>query len=360
MCPYGYYSLMLKSKDPRYLRLKMIQSAKRLGVVPAAREHATTPKTIRKWRDRYDGTLDSLTDHSRAPKRPARKITPADEARIVRARHRLPTWGARRLKRDLQLPYSVKTIRRVIRKRGLARRWRRKKHETKRSLRAIKRLWRLWQQISIDTKNLCDLPEYWLQAQAFDLPRYQYTARDVTTGVLFLAYSNELSLTYAQLFAERIAEHLKAHQVRLSDVTVQTDNGSEFVGSWQAINPSAFTQTLNAYGISHRTIPPGAHRFQSDVETIHSLMEIEFFLEPFTDRGDFIRKAETYQDFFNYVRPNSGKENKSPWDLVQTKIRNPPLSLLHLPPVFLEELLHAKLHPPPGGDHVGVLPFYHP
>ena len=48
MCPYEYYPLMLNSKDPRYIRLKMVQSAKRLGAMPAAREHKITPKTIRK------------------------------------------------------------------------------------------------------------------------------------------------------------------------------------------------------------------------------------------------------------------------------------------------------------------------
>ena len=72
-------------------------------------------------------------------------------------------------------------------------------------------------------------------------PVINNTARDVTTGILFLAYSSELSLTYAQLFAERIAEHLKVHQVRLNDVTVQTDNGSEFVGSWQAVSSPFYT-----------------------------------------------------------------------------------------------------------------------
>ena len=44
MCPYEYYPLMLNSKDPRYIRLKMVQSAKRLGAMPAAREHKITPK----------------------------------------------------------------------------------------------------------------------------------------------------------------------------------------------------------------------------------------------------------------------------------------------------------------------------
>jgi len=59
----------------------------------------------------------------------------------------------------MDLPYSAKAISRVLRERGLVRKWRRKKHEVKRCLREIKRNWRLWQQITADTKDLCDIPE---------------------------------------------------------------------------------------------------------------------------------------------------------------------------------------------------------
>ena len=74
-------------------------------------------------------------------------------------------------------------------------------------------------------------------------------------------------------------------------------------------------------------------------------METEFYLERFADRRDFIRKAATYQHFFNYVRPNSGKENKCPFDLIREKDLTAPLDLLYLPPLFLEDLVHASLHP---------------
>jgi hypothetical protein len=37
MCPHGYYTLMRESKDPRYVRLRVVQSARRRGVKPTAR-----------------------------------------------------------------------------------------------------------------------------------------------------------------------------------------------------------------------------------------------------------------------------------------------------------------------------------
>ncbi len=128
----------------------------------------TTPKTVRKWLNRFDGKLASLAEHSRAPLTRPRKLPAAAEAKILAAKRTAPRFGARRLKREFALTPSVKAIRRVCRDHGLARRdstelvevWRRKKPQTKRLLREVKKHWSFCQQIDVDTKNLCDIPEY--------------------------------------------------------------------------------------------------------------------------------------------------------------------------------------------------------
>ena len=231
MCHAGYYTLMRESKDPRYLRLRLVQAARQIGIKPAARLFRCSPNTVHKWRRRFDGSLASLSEQSRAPTHHPQQLSAQAEAHILQAKRSLPTWGLRRLKRDLQLPYSVKAIRRVLKEHGLPRCWRRTKHQTKHSLRQLKKHWALWQQLTTDTKHHSDLPEYWLQAQLLDLPRFQYTASEVSCGVLFLSYAQELSLTYAQLFAQRILAHLRTQGVQLLEVTVQSDNGAEFIGS---------------------------------------------------------------------------------------------------------------------------------
>ncbi len=369
MCPDPYYTTMRESKDPRSLRLRMVQYAKDHGIKPAADYYHTTPKTVRLWVRRWDGTLESLADHSRAPHRRPRKLTAKQEAPLLDLKRKLPTWSARRLKRDFHLTHSEKTLRRVFRDHGLLRPIRRRKHQTKRCLREVKAQWRAFQQIEVDTKDLCDIPEYWHTLKHQGLPRYQYTARDVTTGLLYLGFSNELSLSYATLFAERICQHLVRCGIDLSQVTWQSDNGSEFIGSWQAKEDSAFTKALEAHpGQQHRTIPPGQHRFQADVETVHSLIETEFFqVERFTGRGDFLQKAWTYQLYFDVARENSGKEQQTPWEILQQKIPQADPRLPMLPPVFLDHLYqqqptqpqrHEKLIPSSaaGGYDVGALP----
>jgi len=190
-------------------------------------------------------------------------------------------------------------------------------------MREIKKHWRLFEQITIDTKDLSDIPEYWIGLKSRKLPRYQYTARDVCTALLFLGYANQLSLAHSAIFAQRIIQHLINCGCDLSHACWQSDNGSEFIGSWQAKNDSIFTKIIEFVdGQKHRTIPVGQHRFQADVETVHSLMESEFYmLEQFDSRRELIEKANAYQLFFNLARKNSGKEYKTPWQLIIQKNR---------------------------------------
>ena len=101
-------------------------------------------------------------------------------------------------------------------------------------------------------------------------------------------------------------------------------------------------------------IPPGAHTYQSDVETVHRLVEDEFFdLETFTSRGDFLAKASTYQLYFNLARPNSHKGQQTPWQIIERLAPRSPLELCLLSPIFLDYYINddggydLPLHPYP-------------
>jgi hypothetical protein len=280
--------------------------------------------------------------HSRAPHRQARK-TPQELAETVLAlRRRLPTFGAARLRREFDLPLSHMAIQRIWREQGLMQK-RRRKYQRKQDLAPIKAPWALFQQISADTKDLDDIPHYWPQAQRFRLPLMQYTARDVRSGLLFWAFAQKRSAAASAVFASRIQQHLHRYGVSLRDLVWQTDNGGEFKGDFpQALGDS-----------QHVRIPPAAHTYQSDVETVHRLEEGEFFdLETFSSRGDFLAKVRTYQLYFNLVRSNSHKENQSPWQIIERLASRSPLELCLLPPVILDYYLN-----PAGGYDVPRLPY---
>ncbi len=344
MCPLSYYQNMRNCKDKRAHRYQMVQYAFSHGVKPAARAFGTSPAVVRKWLKRfkehgYDGLLDLSCKPHCSPRQ-----TPEDIKQcIIGFRKKYHNLGAKQVKSLEQLPQAEKTIRKIWKEAGIARGRRRKKHITKRNLREVKKQFPFFHQACEDTKDLTDIPEYWPQMKRLRLPAVQYTLREVSCGTLFLGFSDELSLTNATLFAEYINHHLAAYNVLPdSGACRQTDNGVEYCGSWNAKEPSAYTLTVESLsGQFHNTIFPGAHRMQADVETVHGLMETEFYeLETFCDRADFMSKANTYQLFFNLERPNTYKEDKTPWQLAVEKRIDINKRLFMIPPVDLDHLLN--------------------
>ena len=359
MCPIRYYEMIRESKDRKYFRYQLVIYAKEHGIKPASRVFNTTPKTVRKWMRRWEpGSMRGLEDRSRAPKNSFRGICEEDRQEAIRLKRALPSFGAERIKRDWNLPISVKAIRAIWRQEGLLKR-RRRKHKTKQDLRKVKAQWRLFEQTCVDTKNLEDIPELWPQIKFLDLPKFQYTAREVVSGMQFICYANERALCYATAFIEIIIAHLKQSGVDLKDCRMQTDNGSEFIGAWNAKDDSIFTKTVNSTeGLEHSTIPPAAHTWQSDVETAHRLIEDEFYqVENFESRHHFLQKAAAYNLWFNVARKNSYKGNKTPWQIAYQRNPNLDPKLPTLSPLYLDEVFHQNLFDiSTGGYHVITYP----
>jgi transposase len=312
-------------------RLRLVQFARRHGIKPTARAFTTTVPTVRKWLRRFQQHGPSgLAERSRAPHRQARQTSPELEQQVVALRQQLPTFGARRLIRKFDLPLSHRAWERIWRTQGLMKK-RRRKYQRKQDLAHSKAQWALFQQISADTKDLDDIPYYCPQAQQFGLPSVPYTAREVRSGALFGAFAEKRSAAASAVFASRIQQHLHRYGISLRDLVWQTDNGGEFKGDF----PKALGDS------QHVRIPPAAHTYQSDVETVHRLEEDEFFdLETFSSRSEFLAKVHTYQLYFNLVRPNTHKENQTPWQIIERLAHHSPLELCLLPPVFLDYYLN--------------------
>ncbi len=335
-----YFDLIREMRSAYNHRLRLVESVRQRGLKPTARLFLTSPLTVRKWWRRYQQHGPSgLQELSRAPHHSPQKTSPEIEQQVLALRRQLPTFGAARLRREFDLPVSHMAIQRIWRQHGLLKK-RRRKYQRKQDLAQIKAQGALFQQISADTKDLDDIPHYWPQAQQLALPVIQYTAREVRSGLLFWAFAQRRSAAASAVFAARIQQHLERYGVSLRDLVWQTDNGSEFIGGHQeAGKPTGFPAELR--GSQHVRIPPAVPTYQSDVETVHRLEEDEFFdLETFSSRGDFLAKTHTYQLYFNLVRPNSHKDNLSPWQIIERLAPHSPLQLCLLPPVFLDYYLN--------------------
>ena len=83
------------------------------------RMYEVDERTIRRWKAVYDsGGFDSLAPKKTGPKK-GRTIKKALETRIIRLKSKYPSWGAKRIKHQFDLPVSDRTVHRVFKKKGL-------------------------------------------------------------------------------------------------------------------------------------------------------------------------------------------------------------------------------------------------
>lgn len=340
MYQFKYYELVKNSKAPFDIRNRMIQYARDHGIKPAAREFSTTVKTVKKWLRRWENGNKHFKNESKKPKRSPKSIGQFWKFKIIRecekARDNKKRINSAMLKRKFKIPYSLNTILRVMRESGF-RKINKPKHERKRDLRAMKLKYKAFEKIQIDVKYLDDIPEMYGHYIDYKLPKYQYTARCIRTGALYISYGRFKTQMNSCLFLAYVVNHIKNHGYDLDGFRIQTDNGSEFIGSMNKKTPSAFTELIESADMIHRRIPPGAKTWQSDVESSHRLIEDEFYsYEMITSFNNFFYKAAQYQKDFNTVRHNSYKGG-TPQEILEQVSPSSDPAVLVLKPILLDD-----------------------
>ena len=252
MKPLNYFEQIRKmpnKADKFDLRLRIVKHAIAYGVKPTARVFDTTAKTVRKWLRRYQQErLAGLHELPRIPLHCPHKTSSALERKIVNLRKDYPFMGAKRLKYMHNLPCSHEAISRILREHGLVRK-KRKKHKRKKDLSKIKKHWRLFGQFTVDTKHLNDIPHYWPQMKVLGLPKYQFTAREVRSGLMYLGFSKDNTAANACLFGRILCEHLRQCGLDMKKLKFQTDNGHEFIGCFrQDRTRDGFERVVEAFG----------------------------------------------------------------------------------------------------------------
>jgi len=339
-----YYTILKESKDNFWIREKLIKYALAYGNKPAAREFNTTVKTVRKWVKRYLAKgEEGLKDRSRRPNKMPNKMDEKYERKIIELCEKKAKRGkkvnASLIKRYLGIPYSVNAIKRVMKDYGYIK-LNKPKKERKRDLREKKKAYKAFEKLQVDIKYLNDIPELFYEYKRYKLPKYQITARCVRTGALFISYLKKKHMNNAYVFIDKLLNHLESYGVKLKEIKIQTDNGREFV-SVSKKKKSIFEKLIERRCKRHKSIPPGAKTWQSDVETSHKLIEDEFYaFEEFNSKEDFLMKSYRYVRYFNYKRHNSYKKG-TPMEII--KEINPKLDvfgILDFKPIIVDNELN--------------------
>jgi len=370
----SYSDFLKDSKEPLELRKAMVSRYKELRSISAvALEFNTTRKTVRKWVTRFQGHISSLKNHSKAPKSPHLQIKDETRELIIAFRKERPSLGYCYVVSYLnqegstEIP-SAATIYAIWKKNKLLKQHY-KKSEKKKDCRAIKQKYLAFEKIQIDVKELTDIPNYLDQSLAlkqkkdllrkYGLPMYQYTARDLKTGALFISLAHEHTRHNSSIFADMLLTHLKRFDV--VPRTIQTDNGTEFVNTRDALADTLFKQVVRRNGITkHKTIPPGAKTWQSEVETSHWIIEKEFYdYMKFPNIGNLIKQFRAYQWGFNTLRKNGYRGNITPLESLRseanTNYAKLPREIFDFPSCILDKKYNQFMK---GGHHVGLVTSY--
>ena len=338
--------MYLKDKDKivgyRYAMMDYLQNS---SIKATSERFNTTRKTVRKWKNRFDGTLDSLEDHSKRPHNIQNQVSIENLKKIKSfceiQESANKTIVGTYLIEDLKLPYTLPTVNKYIR---LLTNNRNKpsKKQRKRNLYEQKKRMRSFEKIQVDIKYLDDMPEFYHEYYTLRIPRYQITARCVKTGSLFIGYAKEKTNLNTAIFIYRLLSHLRDNGIDITKTTVQTDNGTEF-RNFKSDKSTMFLDVLNCFGSKYYHIPAGAKTWQSDVETSHRLIEDEFYTyKIFNTRKDFFNKANQYQNKFNLRRKNSYKENQTPAQILSDDIIHGMISLTDVDELYIEDLYNLK------------------
>ena len=254
----------------KYQRQRMIKYAANHSITETAIRYKVSRKTVHKWVKRYDGTIDSLVDHSHKPHNSPHKHTDK-EIKQIKKRLKKHRW------QDLILAYQE-----LVEKDGYTRSYggfkrivsqlkalKPKKGKRKRKPKPYKRAEYPGQKIQLDVKYV---PRYCV---VDGKKYYQYTAVDECTRWTFREMYDEHSTYSSKQFLEKLMEKAP-FPIR----EIQTDNGTEFTNRLivtKSKHLTLFEGLLIEMGIIYHRIQIATPRHNGKVERQHRIDEARFY-----------------------------------------------------------------------------------
>ena len=273
-------------------RQSVVKFSYEFGVTKAAIKFSECRRTIYRWREKYDGTLQSLADKSRRPKHHPNEHTDEEIKMIKRYKANNKETGLVVLwikLREAGYTRTVQGLYHVMQRLGIYKKTPSKKKQTQVTE---------WipvtypgEKVQIDVKHVpreCLTEELKEKGEKY----YQYTGIDEYTRIRYTWFTNEQSTYMSSEFVKRLVKYFP-----FKIETIQTDNGFEFTNrlSWQAFlknKKTLFEETLEELGIKYRTIKPHTPKENGKVERSHRKDQERFYhgkifwsLEDLRNRG---------------------------------------------------------------------------
>ena len=291
----GHLSAMNKVTQTCLYRQSLIKYAEKHGITKAAIKYRTNRQYIHRWKNRYDGTLDSLCDRSHRPKSHPNQHRPDEIKLICDMRRRNPHAGLVVFwvkLRQRGYTRSITGLYRVLRRLGQLPV---KPPNPKYIPKPYEQMQYPGQRVQIDVKHV---PAACLVGELQGKKLYQYTAIDEFSRLRYLEGFEEASTYSSACFLKNAAAFFKKHGFDIE--CVQTDNGTEFTRRFSNDKRTMFEQLMADMGISHKRIKPFTPRHNGKVERSHRKDNEYFYaIRRFFSFDDFKKQLRSHNRWYN-------------------------------------------------------------
>lgn len=285
------------TQDMRF-RQSLMNFAEKYGVSKASRKYNKTRSYIYFWKNRWDGSIESLAEKSKRPHSHPNQHT-EEEIKMIRDHvRRNPGLGITELWHRLKkkgYTRRVESLYRVMKKLSLLLN---KPKSPKRKPKPYEQMTHPGERVQVDVKVV---PRKCITDPEMKL--YQYTAIDEFTRMRFL-YGYEEQSTYSSAdFAKRAVKWFKRRGIVVE--CIQTDNGFEFTNRFSPAKkekPTLFETTLARLGVRHKLIKPYTPRHNGKVERSHREDHNKFYsCHTFFSHSDLNAQLATRLDRTNNI-----------------------------------------------------------
>ena len=294
------------TQDMKY-RQSLVSFALTHGVSHASRKYNKARSYIYFWLSRYNGSAESLADHSKRPHSHPAQHTRAELKLIQDMRRRNPKLGLIDLwcrLRDRGYSRCPESLYRVLKRMGAFPKTP-VRHPYK--PKPYEQMTRPGERVQIDVKvvpRVCCVD---------GLKLYQYTAIDEFSRLRYLAAYDEQSTYSSADFLKKAYAFFKKHNITVE--CVQTDNGFEFTNRFSQSNRNLctlFEKTALALTIRHKLIRPYTPRHNGKVERSHREDQRRFYsIHQFYSLDDFNKQLSAHLRYSNN-RPMRPLQYRSP------------------------------------------------
>ena len=268
-----------------------MQYAEKYGVSCASRKYNKRRSYIYFWKERWDGSVESLACQSRRPHHHPNQHT-EEELKLIRdMRRRNPELGLIELwsrLRERGYTRRPESLYRVMRKLGM---FPAEKPKKSYQPKPYQQMTHPGERVQVDVKVV---PRRCITDP--ELRLYQYTAIDEYTRLRFLAAYPERSTYSSADFLKRLQKWYARRGIKVE--CVQTDNGFEFTNRFSNSRkniPTLFEETAAALGIRHKLIRPYTPRHNGKVERSHREDQKRFYhTHSFFSLADFANQLAVH------------------------------------------------------------------